>query len=93
MTEVAVRCDQTGDGWSCEVDVQDGGDATRHTVAVDRADLARPAAGAESPEDLVRRSFEFLLAREPKESILREFSLPAIARYFPEYEREVRRTG
>ena len=38
------------------------------------------------PDELVRRSFEFLLAREPKESILREFELPVIQKYFPEYE-------
>jgi len=38
-----------------------------------------------------RRSFEFLLAREPKESILPEFDLPLIGRYFSEYERELQR--
>jgi len=52
--------------------------------------LARLAPGADHPVDLVRRSFEFLLAREPKESILSSFELPVIARYFPEYEREIR---
>ncbi|PIS13596.1 MAG: hypothetical protein COT67_00895 [Candidatus Tagabacteria bacterium CG09_land_8_20_14_0_10_41_14] len=40
----------------------------------------------EEPESLVRRSFEFLLEREPKESILREFELSVIQKYFPEYE-------
>jgi hypothetical protein len=39
----------------------------------------------------VRRSFEFLLAREPKESILRSFDLPVIGRYFPEFVRVIRR--
>ena len=48
------------------------------------------AADATDPEDLVRRSFEFLLEREPRTSILREFDLPVIGRYFPEYEREIR---
>ena len=32
-----------------------------------------------------------VLEREPRESILRQFDLAAIARYFPEYEREIRR--
>jgi len=36
----------------------------------------------------VRRSFAFLLAREPNTSILREFSLGTIEQYFPEYARE-----
>lgn len=89
MTTISVACSPSVDGWSCEVEVREGGDATRHTVAVARLDLARLAPAADSPDDLVRRSFEFLLAREPKESILREFSLPAIGRYFPEYEGEI----
>ena len=41
-------------------------------------------------EQLVRRSFDFLLEREPNTSILRQFELPVIARYFPEYERVIR---
>lgn len=44
-----------------------------------------------TPEDLVRKSFEFLLAREPKESILGEFELPIIQSYFPEYESEIQK--
>ena len=39
----------------------------------------------------MRKSFEFLLEREPKESILRQFDLPLIGRYFPEYEREIKK--
>jgi hypothetical protein len=64
--------------------------ATDHEVTVRAADLARLAPGAADPEDLVRRSFGFLLAREPNTSILRRFDLPVIGRYFPEYEREIR---
>ena len=44
-----------------------------------------------SAEELVRRSFEFLLEREPKESILSRFDLTVISRYFPEYERLISR--
>ena len=66
---------------------------SEHDVAVARDDLARLAPGADDPVDLVRRSFVFLLAREPKESILRSFDLPVIGRYFPEYEREIRTGG
>jgi hypothetical protein len=45
--------------------------------------------GKEMPERLVRRSFEFLLAREPKESILKESELPLIQKYFSEYKTEI----
>ena len=60
-------------------------------MGVATADLARLAPGATDPDDLVRRSFAFLLAREPKESILGRFDLPVIGRYFPEYERDIKR--
>ena len=50
--------------------------------------------GDEDLERVVRVSFEFLLEREPASSILPEFSLDVIARYFPEYEDELpRRLG
>jgi hypothetical protein len=42
-------------------------------------------------ERVVRTSFQFLLEREPASSIMREFSLDVIARYFPEYEDELPR--
>lgn len=40
---------------------------------------------------MVEASFAFLLERESRELILREFDLPLINRYFPEYESEIRR--
>ncbi len=82
-----------GTGWSCRVTVGSPGTPTIHEVAVAAADLARLAPGATTPEDLVRRSFAFLLAREPKESILQRFDLLLIGRYFPEFEREIRDPG
>jgi hypothetical protein len=91
--EIDVRCATAPDGWACLVTVTGKGTSTVHEVAVCAADLARLAPGAVAPEDLVRRSFEFLLAREPKESILRQFELTVIGRYFPEWERAIRRPG
>jgi hypothetical protein len=48
----------------------------------------------ELPEDdlerVVRESFDFLLEREPASSIMSEFSLDVISRYFPEYPQELR---
>ena len=81
---VAVVCAETADGWRCEVTVGQDRQATRHRVTVRRADLERLAAAA-SPDRLVAASFAFLLEREPRTSILREFELTEIGRYFPEY--------
>jgi hypothetical protein len=87
-----VSCAPAGDGWSCQVSVTDGGRVvSTHLVSVAAADLARLDPRAASPEDLVRRSFAFLLKREPPESILRSFDLTVIGRYFPEYESAIRR--
>jgi hypothetical protein len=86
---IDVRCEPTEDGWTCHVTVSGRGTATAHDVAVAAADLARLAPGVATPDDLVRRSFAFLLAREPKESILRRFDLTVIGRYFPEWERKI----
>lgn len=93
MTEVEVACRPAPDGWACRVRLAEGGRATEHEVAVAAADLARLAPGDDAPDDLVRRSFAFLLAREPKESILRSFALPVIGHYFPDYETAIRRSG
>jgi hypothetical protein len=92
MTHIEVRCEAiTGGAWACVVTIDDGdGAPTRHDVAVTTGDLANLAPDATEPTDLVRRSFEFLLEREPKGSILRRFDLPLIGRYFPEYERTIR---
>lgn len=62
---------------------------TIHTVTADPEYAARLTDRAVPTETLIRRSFEFLLAREPNTSILRQFNLPVIARYFPEYEQEI----
>ncbi len=71
--------------------MREAGSETRHAVRVERADLERLDPAARDPSMLVRASFEFLLERERKESILRRFGLTEIGRYFPEYEQEIRR--
>jgi hypothetical protein len=88
MSRVEVTAAVVGDGWNCMVAVRNGSE-TRHRVRVSRADLARLAPGASDPVSLVEASFAFLLERESKESILRDFDLTVIGRYFPEYEREI----
>jgi hypothetical protein len=81
---VEVRCSPDGKGYICAVDVSDVIGTSHHLVRVSRQDFDRLRRGR-SAEDLVRDSFDFLLARESKESILREFDLSVIKRYFPNY--------
>jgi hypothetical protein len=91
MTPITVSCRPDGAGWTCAVTVGDDSAATHHQVDVESADLERMHRGAADPEALVRAAFDFLLTREPRESILRRFDLPMIGRYFPGWEAEVAR--
>jgi len=92
--EIDVTGKKSPEGWLFEVRVQEGDTWTRHTVSLARKDYERLAPGAcVEPGSLVRRSFVFLLEREPKEAILKSFDLTVISRYFPEYEGEIRRQG
>jgi hypothetical protein len=74
-----------GDEWL--VTVRDSV-TTHHRVRVTKADLER-FSGGRSVEELLQRSFEFLLERESNTSILSSFDLPLIGRYFPEYEKQI----
>ncbi len=93
MADIDVNCVTATDGWLCQVTVGAGGSETRHSVTLTRADFQRLTTGGGTPDALVRRSFEFMLEREPQESILKSFALPEIGRYFPEYEQEISRRG
>jgi hypothetical protein len=74
-----------------QVRVDEGGTASTHQVMLDPKYRAKLVGEKAEPEDLIRKSFEFLLEREPKESILTRFDLTVIGRYFPEYEREIKK--
>ena len=67
-----------------------GNTVTKHKVTLSREYYEKLTAGAVPAEELIEKSFEFLLAREPNTSILSEFNLTVISRYFPEYEREMK---
>lgn len=73
------------------VEVRESGGRSTHFVTLSPEYFRKLTGGKVSEEELVRRSFEFLLERESKESILSRFELPVIARYFPEYEAEIKK--
>lgn len=63
---------------------------TTHRVTASRAYYEKLTGDRISVEELVHKSFEFLLERESNTSILRSFDLSVISRYFPEYESTIR---
>jgi hypothetical protein len=89
MAAAAVTVREDAGGWIADVRI-DAATTTTHRVRVTAVERERFGGG--DVEDLVRRSIEFLLAREANTSILREFSLATIERYFPEYRETITRT-
>jgi hypothetical protein len=71
------------------VEVTEGSQTTSHKVIVPPALLDDWGLEESDSEDVVRESFAFLMEREPATSILPEFSLAIISRYYPEYKDEL----
>ena len=90
MAEISVSTIPSKEGWTFGVQVAEPNGQTRHTVTLSQEDFQRLTSGKETtPELLIKRSFEFLLERESKQHILRQFELPAITRFFPEYPSDI----
>jgi len=90
MKDIKVKQkEQTEEGWQFKVEVGDNDSETSHLVRVSKDYFANFSNRFSSPQDLVKKSFEFLLEREPKESILKEFDISVIKNYFPEYEKVI----
>jgi hypothetical protein len=87
---VKVEVEKMGEG-DFRVRVSEGTSQTTHRVTVKPSDYQRFTKSKVEEAELVRRSFEFLLENEAKESILARFDLSVISRYFPQFEREIQR--
>ncbi len=88
---IQVRRTAEGDPLEFEVVVREGKGETRHHATMARETCERLTGGKHTPERCLEAAFQFLLDREPKESILRRFDVTVISRYFPEFERELPR--
>ena len=88
MEQIEIKKEkEMENGWKFLVEV--GG--TEYSITLDKDYWKKLTDSRHVPEELVRKSVEFLLAREAKESILREFNLQVISNYFSEYEEEIRK--
>ncbi len=86
MSEITVTALDRG---AFGVEIQQGGATTNHRVTVPDEMVADLGLGDVDREQLVRESIEFLLEREPPSSILPEFALTDIQKYFGEYYDEI----
>lgn len=65
-------------------------DGVNFKVDLDEAYYKKMTSGKISKEELIKRSFEFLLKNEPLDEILKTFNLEIIKNYFHDYEEKVK---
>lgn len=91
MAEIQIQpMDETEDGFSFSVAIEEGGSRSTHHVTLSRRDHRELGVETESPEQFVRRCIEWLLERESKDSILSTFDIREISQYFPRFSEEIR---
>lgn len=90
MSEIKItKISENSSGWECNVLIIDNDGTTEHIVTVPLPTYIRLTGKQYPVKKLVIKSFEFLLTKEPKESILGVFTLDEIGNYFPEWEKEM----
>lgn len=81
---------QTKEGWKLIVKVRDEEDS-KYLVTLDKEYWAELTDFRHTRDELIRKSFGFLLERESKASIFKKFNFRDIQKYFPEYEKEIKK--
>jgi hypothetical protein len=97
MTRISVITVSSLDNssWRYNVEIvenDESGSKTSHQVTLDKDYYMDLTEGHIVPEEFVKKSIEFLLDRESKDSILRQFDIAQINDFFPEYEKEIKKT-
>lgn len=85
---IVVKQTATGDPMEFRVIVKEGNGQTQHEVTMGQATYQRLTKAKVSPSACIEAAFNFLLEREPKESILSRFDITVIATYFPSFEQD-----
>lgn len=82
--EIDIKTRASNMGWHFTVTVSDEKGPAFYTVTMDKDFVTRIGAQLD-PETVIEKSFEFLLEKEPKESILKEFDITTISHYYPDF--------
>jgi len=81
---VADLVKNTAKYWEFKVTLTDAQGYTEHNVKIQNKFMANFNEGV-LPNDVIVASFEFLLTKEPKEMIYKEFDVEVIGKFFPDY--------
>ena len=87
-SRVKVTQTKLEDPFEFTVAVKGSGGETHHEVTMTQLTYETLTGSQVSPESCVHAAFEFLLEREPQDSILTSFDMTAISTYYPEFETE-----
>jgi hypothetical protein len=88
MTDIVITPLESG---TFRAEVTEGHLTTSHRVLVRNGLLDELGLADSAGERVVQETIRFLLEREPATSILPEFSLEDVPRYFPEFYEELGR--
>ncbi|MEX1014060.1 MAG: hypothetical protein WDZ80_02785 [Candidatus Paceibacterota bacterium] len=83
-----IKENKIDDGWEFIVQIGDS-ENYQYKVHLNEEYYKKLTDEEIKPGQLIEKSFQFLLEREPKTSILKEFNLEIINKYFPEYEENI----
>ena len=90
MIDIQVETVSQKDGWLFNVVLTEKDSRTEHHVTMSQAEYNQIIKDKKcEPQDLIKKSFEFLLENESKESIMNQFGIMVIAQYFPNYIKEI----
>lgn len=90
MANIDIQsANETDNGWSYQVKLDEGSSQHQYTVTLTRSDYEKWCDGQAQPEQVIRAAFDFLLEREPASAILSQFDCSVIRRYFSEVDREL----
>ena len=90
-TEIVVKRTSDNQVMIFNVLIKEKDSQTEHRVSLNRTDYIRITNSHIEPEILVKKSFEYLLANEPKERILKVFDFTTINRYYPNFLKEIQK--
>ncbi len=85
MADVQIRA---LDDEHFEVTIDEGTSQSMHVVTASQKEADLLCDGCDT-QRLVEASVRFLLDREPKDSIMNQFDLDVIARFFPDYPSKI----
>jgi hypothetical protein len=86
--EIKIKPRETAMGFRFRVSLIENGFEKVYNVTMDK-DFLLLVGTHFDPVKIVKKTFEFLLEKEPKEKILEEFDINTVSHYYPEFIAEL----